>query len=668
MNKAQAQKRVKKLRTEIDYHRYQYHVFNRQEISDGALDSLKKELFDIETAYPELITEDSPTQRVAGEPLKEFVKVTHARRMLSLQDAFDRTDMEEWLGRLQRIDPDAEYDFFVEPKIDGLAMSIVYENGILQRAATRGDGSVGEDVTQNIRTIESVPLTLQKSDRIDLKGRVEVRGEVYMTTAVFERINEERKKAGEPIYMNPRNTAAGSIRQLNAELVAQRDLRFLAYALITEKEFETHEEEHACLQELGFVIDPLAMRCTNLDAIMKLYDTLLKKRPRLPQQIDGMVILVNQNAQFQRFGISGKAPRGAIALKFPAEQATTQVKDIVVQVGRTGALTPVAHLEPVLVDGSLVQRATLHNMNEIERLDVRIGDTVIIEKAGDIIPDIVQVLHTLRSGQEKKFRMPTQCPSCNGVIERSATDVIFFCKNSECPAQMRERVYHFVSKKGYNIEGLGPKMIDQLFSVELIQNPADLYTLTKEQLQTLEGIQEKSAQNILDAIEASRSVSLDRFIYSLGIVHIGDQTARVLADQFGTWERFEQVTKEELEHIHDIGPQTVASILSYFASKKNRDFLKKLLQHVSIEKKEVVKKSATKAYGKSFLFTGTLERMTRDDAKEIVRTHGGKIASSVSSRLDYLVCGKNPGSKSEKAKKMNVPILTEKEFFDLLDM
>lgn len=665
MTKAQAKQRIEKLKKEIDHYRYEYHVLDKQDISDAALDSLKDELFKLEQEYPELITPDSPTQRVGGEPLSKFQKVEHSTRMLSLNDAFSREDVNDWYARLQRLDPGQKFTYCAEPKIDGLAMSLIYENGILHIGATRGNGRVGEDVTHNIRTIESIPLRLETIPQLKKAKRIEVRGEVYMTKKVFESINKEREKAGEPLYMNPRNTAAGSIRQLDPKMAAERELRFLAYALPTDLGQKTHYEEHLLLKKLGFSTDADVKECNTIDDIWTMYEQIMKKRARYHYQIDGMVVQVNDNKLFHRLGVVGKAPRGALALKFPAEQATTIVEDIQVQIGRTGALTPVAHLKPVHVAGSTVSRATLHNIDEIKRLGVRIGDTVIIQKAGDIIPDIVEVLPNFRSGREKVFHMPKKCPACQSPVERHEGEVAYYCSNKKCFAQQKEQFYHFVSKKAFDIDGLGPKIIDQLLDEGLIHTPADLFELTKGDIEPLERFAEKKADNILASIQAARTIPLPRLIYALGIRHVGEQTAVMLAECFGTFAKLQKATAQQLEAIHDIGPAAAESIHQYFDDAHHQEFLAQLLVHVHIQKPK--QQRSQKLAGKSFLFTGGLESMTRDDAKQLVRENGGTIISSVSKKLDYLVVGEDPGSKLEKAEKLGIKILTEKQFLQLLD-
>ncbi|MCW1929934.1 MAG: NAD-dependent DNA ligase LigA [Candidatus Kerfeldbacteria bacterium] len=666
MNKKEVKQRIELLKKEIEHHRYLYHVRDIQEISDAALDSLKKELFDLEQQYPEYITPNSPTQRVAGEPLAQFTKVTHSHRMLSLNDAFSREDMEEWVARMERFLPEANFSFFVEPKIDGLAMNLTYKNGELVVASTRGNGYVGEDVTVNIRTIQSVPLQLRDIPVIRHVDTVEIRGEVYMTKQSFNAVNTEREKAGEPLYMNPRNLAAGSIRQLDPHLTASRDLRFLAYALPTDLGQKTHAEEHKLLESMGFRTDPLCRVCTSIDDVMKMYGEMQKKRDALPYQIDGMVIMVNDNALFTRLGVVGKAPRGSVALKFPAEQATTVVEAIDVQVGRTGVLTPVAHLRPVRVAGTMVKRATLHNMDEIRRLDVRVGDTVVIQKAGDIIPDIVEVLKKMRSGKPRTWQMPKRCPLCNALVQQPEGEVAFYCTNPDCDGKHREQLYHFVSKHAFDIEGLGPKIIDQLVEQDLIATPADIFTLTEEDLVPLERFAEQSAHNLLESIRERTTISLARFLYALGIRHVGEQMAHTLADEFKTLDAFLQASAEDIDVIPRIGPAAVKSIAEYLSNPKHQKMLKALREHLTIQK---VKTNASgKLSGTSFLFTGALSHMTREEAKERVQALGGKTAVSVTAELSYLVVGDKPGSKLTKAEKLGVTVLSEDEFLKIVSV
>lgn len=663
MNKSEVKRRIKQLREEIDHHRYLYHVLDKQEISEAALDSLKDELVKLEEQYPEYITPDSPTQRVAGEPLDTFVKVEHSSRMLSLNDAFNKDDLEQWDARLERLLPGQERGYFVDPKIDGLAIALVYKDGILHIGATRGDGFVGEDVTHNIRTIESIPLRLRESNGLKLEGTIEVRGEVYMEYADFERINTERENRGEELYMNPRNTAAGSLRQLDPVLAAERNLKFFAYSLMTDLGQTSRSGERKILQQLGFQTTADSQVCTTLDEIMEYYDALFEKRESLAYQIDGVVVHVDNKELFGKYGVVGKAPRGAVAMKFPAEQATTVVEDIVIQVGRTGALTPVAHLRPVQVAGTTVQRATLHNMDEIERLEVLIGDTVIIQKAGDIIPDIVEVLPNLRSGKEKAFSMPAACPECSEPVVQREGEVAHYCLNTACPARHREGLYHFVSKKALNIDGVGPRIIDQLLDADIINTAADLFTLKEEDLLQLEGFQELSASNVVQSIAAGSTVQLHRFIYALGIRHVGEQTAVMLANAFGSVEAFRNATADDLEHLHDIGPAAAESITSYFENEKHVEVFDALLKQLTIENPTAAVEGG-EFQGKTFLFTGTLQSMTRDSAKEMVRAQGGKVVSSVTKKLDYLIVGEKAGSKLAKAEKLGVTVWTEEEFLE----
>lgn len=668
MNTRDANERIAKLKKEIEHHRYLYHVLDQQEISDAALDSLKKELADLEERYPEFVTPDSPTQRVGGAPLTQFKKIEHRSRMLSLNDAFGEEDVRAWVKRLEKVEPHIgkAHAFFAEPKIDGLALSLVYENGVLAYGATRGDGRIGEDVTHNIRTIQTVPLRLQQHPSLHRAARIEVRGEVYMTKKAFAAINKEREARGESLFMNPRNTAAGSIRQLDPSLAARRPLRFLAYSLVTDLGQTTHHEEHELLKALGFYTDPDARICATIEDVFALYEAIGCKREQLPNLIDGIVVTVDDTTTFERLGVVGKAPRGAIAMKFPAEQATTVVEDIQVQVGRTGALTPVAHLRPVRVAGSTVARATLHNMDEIHRLGVRIGDTVIVQKAGDVIPDIVRVLTELRSWKERAFRMPKRCPLCKAPTTKRDKEVAYYCSNPECFGQQKERFYHFVSQQGLNIDGLGPRIIDQLIDSGLVITPADLFDLTEGDLLPLERFAEQSAQNLISAIHTARRVSLARLIFALGIRHVGQQTAIALAEQFHSMRAFRRATQEQLESVPDIGVTVAESIVQYVADKKNQEFVDALSSRLTIIAPQRAMQH-TQLSGKTVLFTGTLQQMTRDDAKERVRAAGGKVSSAVSKSVDYLVVGAAAGSKLTKARTLGVSVLTEQEFLKLLD-
>ncbi len=662
MNKNDAKKRTVKLRDEINYHRYLYHVKDTQEISDSALDSLKKELFDLENKFPELITPDSPTQRVGGEYLDKFKKITHTTRMLSLQDAFSEQDMQDWLERIQKIS-NKPFEFFVEAKMDGLAVSLIYKNGILLRAATRGDGNVGEDVTHNIKTIQSIPLKLNKIKNVDL---VEVRGEVYMSKNIFSKLNKVQEKSGGKIFANPRNAAAGTIRQLDPEVASERSLSFMAYSLVTDFGQATHAQSHELLEQLGFRAGDYQMVCPDLAAVMKFYKDLDKKRDKLPYWIDGLVVQVNDNKILANLGVVGKAPRGVIALKFPAEQVTTVVEDIIVQIGRTGVLTPVAVLKPVLVAGSTVSRATLHNMDEIERLDVRIGDTVIIQKAGDIIPDIVEVLTRFRDGKEKKFKMPRQF--MGSKVSRTEGEVNHYVEDKNILAIEKEKLYHFVSKKAFDIDGLGPRILDQLLEEGLVQDPADIFNLQIGDLEPLERFAEKSSQNTIESIEDSKNITFSRFLYALGIRHVGEQTAIVLAENFKDLKSIRSSDLESLANLPDVGDVMAKSIIDFFNTKDNKIFLNKLLDrnHGVVIKYPKINKATGKLNNKTFVLTGTLDSLTRDQAINEIRIQGGRAGSSVSVKTDYVLAGSDAGSKLDKAESLGVKILSEADFLKLV--
>ncbi|MEK7519781.1 MAG: NAD-dependent DNA ligase LigA [Patescibacteria group bacterium] len=676
MTKTEAKTRIEKLKAEINHHRYLYHVLDRSEISDAALDSLKHELVRLEREHPELVTPDSPTQRVGGAPLAQFTKVRHTTPMLSLDDAFSEDEMRAWEERIKKVYPRGIFSYFAELKIDGFAISLVYRAGVLVTAATRGDGTTGEDVTQNIKTIEAVPLVLEHAKNTAPIRNIEVRGEVFMTKKVFAAINKERAASGEPLYANPRNTAAGSIRQLDPNTAAARKLDFMAYDVVTDTGQKTHEEEHMLAHALGFKTDTLARSCKTIGEVFAFYRDIAARRDNLAHQIDGIVVTVNDNATFTRLGVAGKAPRGAIAFKFPAEEATTRIKDIVVHVGRTGALTPVAHLDPVSIGGTTVSHASLHNQDEIARLGVKIGDTVIVKRAGDVIPKVVSVLENLRTGKEKQFRMPTRCPVCKGALIRPAGEVIWKCAAADCPAKNREALAHFVSRKAFNIVGLGDKILEQLSREGLVSDPADIFFLEKGDLEPLERFAEKSADNLIATIKKSTTVSLARLLFALGIVHVGEETAADLADHLETRRSLRtptdlaivlrRETMASLEEITDIGPKVASSIVAYFRSPYAARLLQKLKDAgIIIAPRERPKRSSAFS-GKSFVFTGELSAMSRDDAEAAVRALGGKPQRSVSARTHFVVAGENPGSKHEQAKKLNVKILNEKEFLNMV--
>jgi len=659
MKEKEAQKRIKKLKKLIRRHRYLYHVLDKPELSDSAFDSLKRKLFQLEQKYPHLITPDSPTQRVGGKPLDKFKKFKHPRPMLSFNDAFSQKEMEEWEKRFKKLlapEERKKINYFVELKFDGLAIELVYEKGILEVGATRGDGKIGEDVTQNLKTIEAIPLKLR-----NFEERVVVRGECLISKKEFQRINRERKEKGLAPYSNTRNTAAGSIRQLDPKIVASRNLDAYLYDLVSDLGAKTHQEKHKILKELGFKVHKAVKLCSNLKEVFEFHRKWEKEREKLPFEIDGLVVQINNNNLFQKLGVVGKAPRGAIAYKFPLRQAETEIEDIKVQVGRTGAVTPIAYLKPVDIEGVTISRATLHNEDEIERLGVKIGDTVIVGRAGDVIPDIVKVLPDLRTGKEKGFKMPDKCPNCGTKLKKDG--VILKCPNASCEARQRKYLHHFASKKAFDIEGLGPQIINQLLEEKLINDPVDLFNLREGDLLPLEGFNKKSANNLLKAIKKSREISWPKFIYALGIPGVGEETAVLLANNFNSLAKLKEAKKEDLENIHDIGPEVSRDIRNYF--QKKGDSPDKLLENgVEIRK---FNSTGQKLKGKKFVLTGTLESLTRDEAKNKIRSLGGKTGSSASSETDYLVIGENPGStKLREAKKEKVEIIEEEEFLGML--
>jgi len=679
MNKRASKNRIEKLKKVINYHRYLYHVLDKQKISDAAFDSLKHELKSLEDCYPEFVTIDSPTQRVGGEPLDKFQKVKHNIPMLSIEDVFEKKELEQWQSYLIRLDPLANFEYFCELKIDGFAVALIYENGILVKAVTRGDGKIGEDVTQNIRTIKSIPLRLRLYKPLSNKGlekqlgrmiensRIEIRGEVYMDKTVFEKINRQRTKNKEKLYSNPRNLAAGSIRQLDPRLASSRNLKFLAYDIpsdtATDMGILTHFQKHEVCACLGFNIEKGEI-CDNIDKMVGFWRKAQEKRSSLSFQVDGVVILVNNNIYFDKLGIVGKSPRGVRAFKFQSKQATTKIRDIQVQIGRTGAITPVATLKPVKIDGATISRATLHNEDEIKRLGVKIGDTVIIERAGDVIPAVVKSLKDLRDGKEKEFYFPKKCPVCNTQLIKSEKGIIWRCPNVACPAREIESLEHFVSKKGFNIQGLGPKIIKQLVAQGLIVQPADIFNLKEGDVVSLERFAQKSATNLIKEIQNTKNIFLDRFIYALGIRHVGEETAIDLAERFKSIDNLKKVSIEEIEDMSDVGVIVAKSIYEWFREKRNIDFLKQL-EKAGINILSRLK-TKNKLLNKSFAVTGTLETMSRETAQERIRELGGNNRSSLSKNIDFLVIGREPGSKLKKAKKLGIKVITEKEFLELL--
>lgn len=668
MKKSEAEKRIKELRELINYHNKQYYVYDNPVISDAEYDKLMRELEELEKKFPELVTPDSPTQRVGGEPLPYFTQVVHRVPMMSLSNAFDEGELRDFHRRVTEVvGNDVEY--VVELKIDGLAVSITYENGIYKTAATRGDGEVGEDVTQNVKTIKSVPLKLDfppdKSPAI-----LEVRGEVYLPKEDFRKLNEEREEQGLALFANPRNAAAGSLRQLDPKVTAKRPLAVFIYGLGYAEgvEFETHYEALQFFKRIGLRVNPHIVLFDKFDDVVDYCLSWNEKRHELPYEIDGMVIKVNSLEQQRLLGSTAKSPRWAIAYKFPAEQKTTVIKDIIVRVGRTGVLTPTAVLEPVRIAGSTVSKATLHNEDYIREKDIKIGDTVIVHKAGDVIPEVVGVVKEKRTGKERDFEMPSRCPECGAEAVRLPGEAAYRCTNSTgCPAQIKRSIEHFASRDAMDIRGLGPAIVSLLISHGLIKDAADLYYLKREDLIPLERMGEKSAANLLSAIEGSKRRPLDRVIYALGIPFVGSRTASLLADAFGSMGELEKATYEDLIKVPEIGDKIAESILAFFRQEQTKALISRLKAagvNMEAKKKEEGPKPLE---GLTFVLTGTLEKYTRQQATELIEKLGGKVTGSVSKKTDYVIVGKDPGSKYEKALNLGIKILNEDEFEELIE-
>jgi DNA ligase (NAD+) len=670
MNKTQAATRIQKLRDLINEYRYQYHVKDNSIMSEAASDSLKHELAALEAEHPDLITPDSPTQRVAGEPLPQFISVEHTTRMLSLNDVFNEDELRAWEERIKKLAPDQKFEYFVDTKMDGLACSLVYQDGVLVRGVTRGNGLVGEDVTQNIRTIESIPLRFRHNKKTEafMRGRTEVRGEVVMYKDAFEKLNQAREAKGLPLFANPRNLAAGTVRQLDPKLVAARPLQFVAWDILRDNQADvpTFAFAYDTLRELGLHANAHAKVVPSITEVTQFADYWEERRHKLPFNTDGLVVKVNNRMLYNFLGIVGKAPRGAVAYKYPAEQATTKVKDIFVSIGRTGAATPVAMLEPVVVAGSTVQMATLHNEGEVRRKDIRIGDTIIVHKAGDIIPEVVESLKTLRTGNEKIFNMPKRCPECNTeLVKLKENEAVWRCPNNDCPARVHNLIQHYASKPALDIEGLGEKNVLALLGAKLIRDAADLYTLTKEQLLSLDRFAEVSASKLIKAIQEKKRPPLSRFVYALGIRQVGAQTAVDLANHFGSLDALRQATIDELREVEGVGEVVAESIVTWFGSATHEQLLAKFANAGVAPQK--VTKTGGPLTGKNFVVSGTLDSLEREEAAEKIRSLGGVFQSSVGKTTDYLVVGENPGqSKLDKADKLGTKVLDEAAFLKLL--
>ncbi len=692
MNSGDAKKRMEVLRKEIIAHAEAYYVHDKPIVSDDVYDALMRELRELDKHYPDFADPNFIIYRVGGKPLDKFVKVQHAKRMLSLNDAFSKEEVEKWQERvIKLLTPrrqgllGEEIAYFCELKMDGLAVSLIYEHGKFVRGATRGDGFIGEDITENLKTIPTIPLVLKNAPRY-----LEVRGEALMSRDVLKKLNKQNEKEGKPLFANTRNAAAGSLRQLDPALARSRGLTFIAYdvaeiswgssptpsprkasalPLGQGEKIQTHSQKHALLRMLGFTLDTHETVATNTTELFTFIDSIEKIREKYPFGTDGVVVSVDNLELEDELGVVGKAPRWAIAYKYPAEKATTIVTDITVNVGRTGVLTPLAHFRPTLVAGSTVSKSTLHNMDQIERLGIRIGDTVVIQKAGDVIPEVVEVLISMRTGKEKKFSMPKICPVCGALVEKreaeskkEGTSVAFYCTNPDCPAKNRRGMQHFVN--AFEIYEVGPKILDRLQEEGLITDSADLFTLEEADLSGLERFGEKSAKNIIESIQSRKKLPLWRFLISLGILHVGEETAKDLANHFGSFEKIKSASFEELEVIPNIGPIVAKSLTEFFKNKSSQLFVQKLLD-VGVAPYKLEAKSH-KLSGKTFVLTGTMETMSRNDAKAKIESLGGKVSGSVSKQTSYVVAGNDPGSKYDNAQSLGVPILNEQAFLKLV--
>ncbi len=666
MSSKETKERYEKLKETVRKHRYNYHVLDIEEISAEALDSLKHELSEIEKAHPELVTSDSPTQRVAGEPIDAFQKYEHKVAQWSFNDVFSEEEFADWQKRIKKIlkeklGQEVEPTYTCELKIDGLKVVLEYEKGVLLVASTRGDGKIGEDVTSNVRTIDSVPLKLEKE--VD----VIVEGEVWMGKKGLVKLNKKREKEGLEPFANVRNAAAGSIRQLDPQIASERPLDTFVYDIgqTGQNTPETQLDELKMLGELGFKVNREFVLCKNIEEVMEYRRRWMKKKDKEDYLIDGVVVKVNEKEYQEALGYTGKAPRYAIAFKFPAEQVTTVVEDIKLQLGRTGVLTPVAVLRPVEVGGVKVSRATLHNEDEIKRLDVSIGDTVVIQRAGDVIPDIVKVLKEMRTGKERKFRFPNKVPECggDGSIERIPGEAAYRCVDMDSAHLQKEKLSHFVSKKAFNIDGLGPKIIDKLMEHSIISSFDDIFKIKTGDLEKLPNFKEKSVNNLIESINNSRKVTLPRLMVGLSIPFVGEETAYLLAEKLGTLRKIREAEVEELEAIDGAGEVVAKSIYDWFRNEKNSRMLERLLGEIKVEERVV---RAGKFEGKTFVLTGTLEGLSRDEAKDKIRSAGGDVSSSVSQKTDYVVAGFDPGSKKDRAEKLGVKVIDENEFLSML--
>jgi DNA ligase (NAD+) len=660
-----AEKKIESLREKIRHHEYLYYVLDNPELSDLEFDKLMQQLKDLETEHPSLITPDSPTQRVGGKPREGFVKVPHSSPMLSLDNTYNEDELRDWERRVHELTGRKDVDYVCELKLDGMSLALIYEDGRLVRGVTRGDGTVGEDVTLNVRTVRSIPLAVdkQKLKKADIPADFEVRGELLMPTASFKKINEEREKSGLPTFANPRNFTAGTVRQLDSNITAQRRLDFFPYILLANGRtyFDRHSKTLSALATAGFKVNPNHKLVHSMDEVWSFIQQWEAKRDSLPYEIDGIVVKVDRTGLQDELGFTGKAPRWAIAYKYTARAGITKLEDIRVQVGRTGKLTPVAMLAPVLIGGTTVRNATLHNMDEIGRLGVKIGDWVQVERGGDVIPKVAKVIDDKDHPRgTREFEMPEKCPVCGTKVVRTEGEVDYRCVNANCPAKLLGTILHFASRGVMNIDGMGESLVTQLLERGLVKNVADIYSLSKKDLLSLERFADKSAQNILDEIEASKKLPLERVIYGLGIRMVGERTAQFLAEHFGSMEALEQASVEELQNVNEVGPRIAESIVEFFSIAANRKLVERLHES-GLTLKGKKKERGTKLAGKTFVLTGTLAHFTRDEAKKIIEDAGGKVTGSVSKKTDYVVAGSDAGSKLDKAKELGVAVIDEKE-------
>ena len=663
-------KKIETLREKIRYHEYRYYVLDDPEISDAEFDKLMEQLKKLETEHPDLITPDSPTQRVGGKPREGFVKVRHSSPMLSLDNTYSEDELRSWERRVHELSGSKDVEYMCELKLDGMSMALRYADAQLERGITRGDGSVGEDVTLNVRTVRSIPLSVSKEKlkKAGIPADFEVRGEMLMPIPGFQKMNEERERQGLSKFANPRNAAAGTVRQLEPSITAQRRLDFFAYSLLTNGRtyFDRHSVTMDALEAAGFKVNRYRKLATNFDEVWAFIQQWEGKRAGLPYEIDGIVIKVDRRALQEELGYTGKAPRWAIAYKYAARGGITKIEDILVQVGRTGKLTPVAMLKPVPIGGTTVSRATLHNMDEIERLGVKIGDWVEVERGGDVIPKVVRVVDDKEHPRgHKAFQMPENCPVCGGKVVRTPGEADHRCVNANCPAKLRETILHFASRGVMNIDGMGDALVNQLTERGLVKNVADIYKITKADLLQLERVGDKSAQNVLNEIEASKKLPLQRVIYGLGIRFVGERTAEFLAEHFGSMDALVNASQEELQEVNEVGPRIAQSIVEFFQERRNRELVQQL-RSAGLSFTGNKKQRGTKLAGKTFVLTGTLTRYTRDEVKKMLEDAGGKVASSVSKKTDYVVAGADAGSKLDKAKELGVKVVDEKEMEKLL--